>query len=128
MSEIINQQQIRLEAPRLGIMLWRNQSGACYDESGRLIRYGLGNDSAQINKRLKSSDLIGITPIKITHDMVGQTIGVFTAIEVKNNEWHGPRGDREKAQETFIELVKSFGGLAGFANSVNMFRRIINKK
>jgi hypothetical protein len=106
-------------------MMWRNQSGACYDETGRLIRYGLANDSAQLNKRIKSSDLIGITPVVITQQMVGQTMGVFTAVEVKHPGWTRPTNDRERAQEAFIRLVTEKGGLGGFAASVEDFWRII---
>ena len=79
-NEAVIQSQVRLAAAQRGITLWRNQSGACYDETGRLIRYGLANDSAQLNRRMKSSDLIGITPILVEPYHVGRALGVFTAI------------------------------------------------
>ena len=118
MSEAAAQSQIRLAAAQQGITLWRNQSGACYDDTGRLIRYGLANDSAQLNRRLKSSDLIGITPILIEPRHLGCRVGVFTAIEVKHPGWKRPGNDRERAQAEFIRIVREKGGLAGFATSV----------
>ena len=118
MSEAAAQSQIRLAAAQQGITLWRNQSGACYDDTGRLIRYGLANDSAQLNRRLKSSDLIGITPMLIEPRHLGRVVGVFTAVEVKHPGWKRPGNDRERAQAEFIRIVREKGGLAGFATSV----------
>lgn len=118
MSEAAAQSQIRLAAAQQGITLWRNQSGACYDDTGRLIRYGLANDSAQLNRRLKSSDLIGITPILIEPRHLGHRVGVFTAVEVKHPGWKRPGNDRERAQAEFIRIVREKGGLAGFATCV----------
>jgi hypothetical protein len=126
MSEQAVQSSIRLAASHAGCMLWRNQSGACYDETGRLIRYGLANDSAQLNKRIKSSDLIGVTPMLITDKMVGRTVGVFTAIEVKHEGWTHPTNDRERAQAEFIRIVVEKGGLGGFAASVDDLWRILS--
>ena len=109
-SEAAVQQLVRLEASRLGMRLFRNKVGACKDETGRVIRYGLCNDSAQMNKTVKSSDLIGIRPVIITPDMVGHTIGQFVAREVKRPGWSYRGTDREVAQQAFGQLVLRLGG------------------
>jgi hypothetical protein len=107
-----------LRAARLGGALWRNNSGACQDETGRQIRYGLGNISSQVNKVMKSSDLIGITPIIVTPDMIGQRLGIFTAEEIKRPDWKFRQSDeRAVAQFNFIKKVISLGGIAKFVNS-----------
>jgi hypothetical protein len=115
MLESAVQQRVQLELARFGALVWRNNVGACEDKTGRIIRYGLCNDSAQLNARIKSSDLIGVTPVTITQDMVGKTVGVFTAVECKHSDWHMTPGDkRAQAQLRFIELVRSVGGIGGF--------------
>ena len=42
------QTRIRLEASRKGARIWRNNVGACVDNKGNFIRYGIANDSKQI--------------------------------------------------------------------------------
>ena len=123
-NEAVAQQEIRLEAPRLGQRLWRNNNGACKDVNGRSIRYGLANDSAKVNKSVKSSDLIGITPLMITPAMVGRTVGVFTTVEVKPKGWHFTGTDREFAQKAWIDLVVGLGGYGGFATGKEDLWRI----
>lgn len=113
--EAVEQQQIRLEAPKRGVMLCRNNNGACYDQDGRLIRYGLANDSKAMSKRIKSADLIGITPIIIQPSHIGFRLGVFTSIEVKRPGWKFKGTEREQAQNKWAELVISLGGFAQFA-------------
>ena len=114
-SEAATQQSIRLEACKQGKRLWRNNNGATFDESGRMIRYGLANDSAALSKQIKSSDLIGITPHYVTAADVGRLIGVFTSIEVKRPGWKYKGTPREVAQLAWINLVLSMGGVGKFA-------------
>ena len=127
MDESTVQQNVQLEARRFNCTLMRNNSGAFKDETGRLVRYGLGNISKQHNDRVASSDLIGITKIKITPDMVGKEIGVFTAIEVKRSDWNVNKkfDDHENAQLNFINWVLSLGGFAGFVNSIDNVKNIL---
>ena len=61
-----------------------------------------------------SSDLIGFQSVVITEEMVGQTIAVFLAIEVKKDEKTKPT----EAQWNFIRQVRRHGGLAGKAGSL----------
>ena len=114
-SETAAQQLIRLEASKLGMGRWRNNTGACMDDTGRLIRYGLANDSQRVSKSIKSSDLIGITPHVVTSADVGRTLGVFTSIEVKRPGWTFRGQERETAQLAWINLVQVMGGRAMFA-------------
>ena len=114
-SEAGVQQQVRLVAARKGWRLWRNNVGACEDKEGRIIRYGLCNESAQMNAQIKSSDLVGITP---TVCRCGWRYGVFTAFEIKAPKWHLTPGDkRAQAQLTFIQTVIGAGGIARFVTN-----------
>ncbi len=109
---------VRERASAWKMRLFRNNSGVLNDERGVPVRFGLGNESKRLNQELKSSDLIGWTPITITPDMVGKTVAVFTAIEVKSPGFRVRqfnKKSREYAQNKYIELVKLFGGIAGFA-------------
>lgn len=117
MSESAVLTRLRLRGSQQGLTLLRNNSGAAEGADGRQIRFGLGNDSAKINKHSKSSDLIGITPTLITKEMVGKVIGQFTAIEAKRGDWCYTGKAREVAQLNFILLVASLGGLATFLRS-----------
>lgn len=55
-----------------------------------------------------SSDLIGILKLKITPAMVGKTVGVFCAFEVKTKT-----GKPTPEQKKFIEDITEYGGIAG---------------
>jgi hypothetical protein len=111
------QANLQLEGARRGVSLWRNNSGALKDDRGRLVRYGLANTSSRINDVFKSSDLIGIWPVRITSTHVGRTFGIFTAVEVKEPGWKNPRNDRERAQGAFHQCVRGLGGFATFAQA-----------
>lgn len=69
--------------------------------NARAVEFGL-TDGA--------SDLIGPTQVVITPEMVGQTVALFTAIEVKR-----PRVAVPEHQRKFIDFVSAFGGLSGVA-------------
>lgn len=119
--EQIASQRVRLAASSIGCRLFRNNSGGFYDENGRFVRFGLGNESAQLNQQLKFGDYVGVTPMVITPEMVGKTIGVFTNLEVKPEGMldatlrKASKGNcRESAQLAAINLVKSVGGIGGF--------------
>lgn len=109
-DELAVQNAIRLDLGRGPVRLWRNNTGALKDPSGRLVRYGLCQGS---------SDLIGLRAITITPDMVGQTVAVFAAIEVKD------RGRPTPEQLAFIDAVTNLGGLAGVARSTDDARAIL---
>lgn len=115
-SEAWVQSQIRLEASSKGVKLMRNNVGACQDKSGRLIRYGLMNDSKQMNERIKSADLVGIRPVFITPELVGHTIGQFVSREVKEQGWVYSGTGREVAQMRWHEFIVGLGGDSCFAS------------
>jgi len=110
------QAELRLRIAQEGrTTVFRNNSGAMKDETGRVVRYGLANDSARINEKIKSHDLIGWTRVVITPEMVGQTVAVFTSIECKREGWKpNPTDKREQAQRTWAEAVTLAGGIARF--------------
>lgn len=113
-SEAAVQSIVRLEAARKGFRLWRNNVGALLDSRGVPVRYGLGNDSPQVNKRIKSADLIGWKPLLITERMVGSTIAQFLSRECKAPGWHYTGDEHEQAQLKWAELIVADGGDATF--------------
>ena len=58
------------------------------------------------------SDLFGLVPVVITPEMVGQTVAVFVALEVK-----APKGRPSDKQTAFIRAVNDNGGRAGVVRS-----------
>lgn len=114
-SEAAVQAAVRVEASRLGMRAWRNNVGAVTDpDSGSHIRYGLANDSASVNRVVKSADLIGIRPRVIQPGDVGHLIGQFVSFECKRSGWKFTGSEREVAQSNWAALVLSLGGDARF--------------
>ena len=111
MSEQTIQQQIRLELGVGPVRLWRNNVGALRDERGRLVTYGLCKGS---------SDLIGLRQLRIEERHLGLELAVFCALEIKAV---GGRPTAEQRQ--FLEVIRSRGGLAGVARSVEEARQIL---
>ena len=83
-------------------------------ENPRYCRFGLIEGS---------SDLIGWTPVRITADMVGKTVAVFTAVETKTKY---KKATTE--QENFIHEVNRAGGRAGVAREPHHIHDILEGK
>lgn len=113
-SESAVQSAVRLEAARKGVRLFRNNVGALLDSRGVPVRYGLANESKQINDKVKSADLIGWRPVLITAAHVGTVIAQFTSRECKHPGWHYTGDAHEQAQLAWAQLVASGGGDAAF--------------
>lgn len=72
-------------------------------ENARPVEFGL-TDGA--------SDLIGMTQVVMTPEMLGRTLAIFTALEVKR-----PRIGVPEHQARFVEFVSGFGGIAAVVRS-----------
>lgn len=107
----------RVTASAMGGRLWRNNVGAGWLDNGAYMRWGLANDSKRLNRLFKSSDLIGIVPIRITPEMVGHVIGQFWSVECKRPLWKYDGESRDAEQLRWLEIVTALGGRAEFNNS-----------
>jgi len=103
-----------LEVSKAGARVFRNNCGLALMADGSHIKYGVANPGG--------SDLIGWTPVTITPGMVGQTIAVFVAMEVKTE-----RGRASQAQLKFIDAVNNNGGIAGIVRSPEDGVALINE-
>jgi hypothetical protein len=119
MNEASVQSLVRLEAAKRGWKLFRNNTGVLLNPKGQPIRFGLCNDSKQVNEKFKSGDLIGIKQVVITPDMVGRVIGQFVSIECKHEGWKPSLSDaHEIAQRNWAQLVRDAGGYAEFSTGL----------
>ena len=133
-SETWAQQQARFDIAHQGAMSWRNNVGATpakeihscpackhkWETIQQPTRFVLANDSAKMDKKIKSSDLILAIPRVITKDMVGTTIAQFGAVEVKKPGWVQSYGDGDKAkheaaQAKWLQLIAQIGGYSAFS-------------
>lgn len=70
------------------------------------------------------SDTTGFHSVTITPDMVGRTVAIYLCIETKTKN-HRTKKDRLEKQTRWIEFVRSKGGIAGFANSVEQAKALL---
>lgn len=95
---------IRMTASKLGARLFRNHRGKHLTMDGkRIVETGLAPGA---------SDLIGWTPVTITPEMVGRSVAVFTACEVKSG-----RRVPTTEQGNFLDRVNEAGGIGFVARS-----------
>lgn len=132
-SEKRIQKELRLAAQDMNGMLLRNNSGVAREPDAhkgiRVIRYGLGNTSVTVNRRFKSSDLIGILPVFIGKEHLGRKFGVFVAVETKKPGFKFRLGgERTMAQANFLMTVNNLGGLGIFATGPEDLRRENEKR
>jgi len=116
-SEAYVQSMVRVDGARHGVHLWRNNVGAGVLESGSFVRWGLANDSENLNKRLKSSDLIGWRRVSID----GRVIAQVVCRECKPEGWVWKGTEREQAQLAWINMVNAAGGDACFVTGKGSF-------
>lgn len=107
-SEKDIEKKIIIAVQSVGTTVFKNNVGTAKKVDPRtgkeyFVRFGLCEGS---------SDLIGITPITITDNMVGKKIGVFTAIEVKKDVKKKYDKHRMETQQRFIDFVNKNGGVA----------------
>ena len=67
-----------------------------------------------------SSDLIGFTKVEITPEMVGRTVAVFTAAEVKYG-----KTSTTPEQTAFVRMVNDSGGIAAITRKLDDFLGVV---
>lgn len=120
------QADIRLALGRMPfVRLFRNNRGLAW--MGKVVeRYGstvvIANARpVEFGLTDGASDLLGLTRVTVTPDMVGQTLAVFTAAEVKR-----PKVAVPDHQQKFIDFVNGFGGIAGVVRSPDDAVALVN--
>lgn len=122
MAEVDLMRRLQKLASTLGARLFRQNTGMAWvGKAVRINRPGLypvkSGDVVIKNARPfhagfdGMSDLGGWSPVVITPEMVGETIAVYTQVEVKD----GARVTDE--QENWIKAVNKAGGRAGIARN-----------
>lgn len=127
--------EIRNAVSRVGARLfvmvtgkfWAGQVAITIKRDGKYTLNLRARDIILRNPRLVNvgfeglSDLVGFTPVTITHDMIGRTVAVAVAVEVKTT-------DRPTAKQlAFVDAVKRNGGRSGIARSVDDAIRIVSE-
>lgn len=92
-----------IELSRLGARVFRNNTGLLYDKQGRPVKFGLC---------VGSSDIIGIYN------------GRFLAVECKAT---GKRVKPDSAQDKFIKMIRSQGGIAFEVDDANKIKKLLDE-
>ena len=98
------QNKIMMDMSKKGYLVWRNQVGLFKTMDGRTVNIGIKG----------SSDLMAVKPTVITPDMVGQTLAVFVAVEVKT-----ATGRQSEPQKKWQKAVEKLGVKYIIARSEN---------
>jgi hypothetical protein len=100
------QNKIMLEMSARGAMVWRNQTGKfrSMNDPNRIISVG----------QTGSADILACVPTVITLEMVGKTVGLCVAIEVKTET-----GKQRSDQKSWQEAFENHGGRYILARGVN---------
>ena len=88
------QNRIMMDMSKKGYLVWRNQVGLFKTIDGRTVNIGIKG----------SSDLMAVKPTVITPEMVGQTLAVFVAVEVKTET-----GRQSEPQKKWQKAVEKLG-------------------
>ncbi len=87
------QNRIMIDMSKKGYLVWRNQVGLFKTMDGRTVNIGVKG----------SADLMAVKPTVITPDMVGQTLAVFVAVEVKTAT--GRQSEPQKKWQAAVEKL-----------------------
>lgn len=145
MSEVNVMRRIMKRLSSEGARVFRNNVGQAWTGLAKVIRksgtyYCEEGDVIVKHARrfhggleVKSSDIIGWTPVEITENMVGKTVAVFTGIEVKSDEKKASaavtsKQAHEKGQQNFCAAIRLSGGFSGFAGSEDQALDIIRSQ
>lgn len=117
MSEANYQKRVMLALSRIA-PVWRNNVGTAWHGIRRRLVNGdlLLSQARPVDYGLcvGASDLIAVLPVTIKPEHVGQTLGVFTAIECKAHNTV-----LQPDQMKFLEAVAHAGGIAILAREGN---------
>jgi len=122
-EETTLQTEIQLALAHESVRIWRNFVGTAWQGKVSKYKNSIVMSHARVltcGLAVGSSDLIGFVRKKITPEMVGHYVAIFTAIEVKT-----PTGVATVEQQKFIKMVKDNGGIAGFARSIDEAKALI---
>jgi hypothetical protein len=120
-SEAFVQSLVKLRASQEGVIVTRNNVGALIPkDSKRPIRFGLWNESEEMNEVIKSGDLVGIRKLLIEPHHVGTYVAQWWMRECKEPGWYYTGEGREPAQKACIDMVNAAGGDAAFSNGAGL--------
>jgi hypothetical protein len=124
MKETNIQNEIMIALSKAGATIFRNNVGVGWAGKAekqtqvRMVQVHAGDVVVRNARPLRaglckgSADLIGWMPVMITQEMVGETVAVFLAPEIKTKT-----GASSDAQVRFINAVNNSGGRAGVARN-----------